>query len=53
MLPTIPSFLDPNKEESFSVSNNSTKDYYLGQMGSAPKPSSVKSDPSFGRPNIG
>jgi len=48
-LPTIPSFVDPDEEESFSVSHNSPKDYFFGQMGARPKPSSVKSHPSFGR----
>jgi len=47
-LTAIPSFVDPDEEESFSVSYNSPKDYFFGQMGSRPKPSSVKSDPSFG-----
>jgi len=46
-LPAIPSFVDPEEEESFSVSYNSPKDYIFGQMGARPKPSSVKFDPSF------
>jgi len=41
--------VDPDEEESFSVSYNSSKDYFFRQMGARPKPSSVKSDPSFGR----
>jgi len=48
-LPAIPSFVDPDEEESFSVSYNSPQDYFFGQMGARPKPSSIKSDPSFGR----
>ena len=48
-LPAIPSFMDPDEEESFSVSYNSPKDYFFGQMGARPKLSAVKSDPSFGR----
>jgi len=48
-LPAIPSFVDPDKEESFSVSYDSPKDYFLGQMRARPKPSSVKSDLSSGR----
>jgi len=48
-LPAIPSFVDPDEEESFSVSYNSHKDYFFGQLGARAKPSSVKSDPSFGR----
>jgi len=46
-LPSIPSFVDPDEEESFSVSYNSPKHYFFGQMGARTKPSSVKSDPSF------
>ena len=46
-LPAIPSFVDPDEEESFSVSYNGTKDYFVGQMRARPKPSSVKSDPTF------
>jgi len=45
-LPAIPSFVDPDEEESFSVSYNSLKDYFFRQMGARPKPSSVKSDPT-------
>ena len=45
-LPAIPSFVDPDEEESFSVSYNSPTDYFFVQMGARPKPSSVKSDPS-------
>jgi len=45
-LPAIPSFVDPDEQESFSVSYDSPKDYFFGQMGARPKPSSVKSDPS-------
>jgi len=48
-LPSIPSFVDPVEEESFSVSYNSPKDYFFGQMRARAKPSSVKSDPYFGR----
>jgi len=44
----IPSFVDPNKEESFSVFYNSSKDYFFRQMGPRPKPSSVKSDLCLG-----
>ena len=47
-LPAIPSFVDPDEKESFSVSYNSPKNYFIGQMGARPKPFSVKSDPSFG-----
>ena len=48
-LPAIPSFVDPDVEQSFLVSYVSSKDYFLGQMGARPNHSSVKSDPSFGR----
>ena len=40
--------MDPDEEESFSVCYDSTKNYFFGQIGARPKPSSVKSDPSFG-----
>jgi len=45
-LPAIPSFVDPDEEESFSVSYASPKDYFFGQMVARPKPSSIKSDSS-------
>jgi len=48
-LAAIPSFVDPDEEESFSVSYDSPKDYFFGQMGARPKPSFVRFDPSFGR----
>ena len=48
-LPAIPSFVDPDKEECFSLSNDSPKDYFFVHMESGPRPSSVKSDTSFGR----
>jgi len=48
-LPAIPSFVDPDEEEFFSVSYDSPRDYFFEQMGARPKPSSVKSDSSFGR----
>ena len=48
-LPAIPSFVDPDEEESFSVSYDRPKNYFFGQIGARPLPSSVKSDPSFGR----
>jgi len=37
----IPSFVDPDEEKSFSVSCDSPKDYFFGQMGARPEPSSV------------
>jgi len=40
--------MDPDEEEYFSVSYKGPIDYFFGQMGARPKPSSVKSDPSFG-----
>jgi len=46
----IPSFLDPDNKESFSVSYDGSKDSFFKQMGTRPKPTSVKSNPSFGRP---
>jgi len=42
--------MNPDEQESFSVSYNSPKAYFFRQMGARPKPSSIKSDPSFGRP---
>jgi len=48
-LPTIPSFVDPDKKESFLVSYDSFRYYFFGQIVARPKPSSVKSDSSFSR----
>jgi len=47
----IRSFVDPDEEESFSVSYNSPKDYFFRPMGARANLSSIKSDPSLGRQN--
>jgi hypothetical protein len=51
MLPALPSFVDPDEDETLSVSYDTPQEYFFSQMEAFPsKSSSVKSDPSFGRP---